>query len=207
LVAWIATDLSAGGRHDLADFDASTLARLETALWKSYYVHERLRMFGQLAELLRTQYHLSFWSSRVCAYHAARAAVVFQAGRGRQDYERALPELVRYYRLILKNSNSPFDVEKVAGQELEWWIVHRERARHGSGDLERALAELQAQIFGLPENRFQEHAAARAEAMVICDAGNAAGFVPESDWMRIDVLLGRSWGSLKEVVSKKSQGR
>lgn len=113
-------------------------------MWKSYYSHERLRMFGQLAELLRTQYHLSFWTSRVGAYHAARAAVVFQAGHGRQDYERALPGLVLYYRLILKNSSTPFDVEKVARAELEWWIVHRERSRHQPGDLERARGGLDA---------------------------------------------------------------
>lgn len=200
LSMWIVTDLGAAGRHDLTDFDSRAVARLETAMWRSYYAHQRLRLFGELAELLRTQYHLPFWTSCLGAYHAARAAVVFQAGHGRADYQRALPDLNRYYRLIRRGSSVPFDVEDVAKRELEWWIVHRERGRHQPGDLERALASLQAGIYQQPETRFADHAKARADAMTICDDGNAAGFVSDRDWARIEILLDRSWGSLKAVV-------
>jgi len=41
--------------------------------------------------------------------------------------------------------------------ELEWWIIHRERERHEPGDLARALAELQAEVYQLPVERLLEH--------------------------------------------------
>ena len=201
MCTWIVSDLSGRVRHDLADFDPHAVARLETAMWRSYYAHERVRLFAELSELLRTQYHLGVRSSCVGAYHAARAAVVFQGGHGRADYERALPELQSFYSLIRKGSSVPFEVDDVARRELEWWIVHRERAQHQRGDLERALASLQAGIYQQPEATFADHARARAEAMVICDEGNESGFVTEREWMRIGILLDRSWGSLRASVS------
>jgi len=201
LCTWIVSDLSGRGRHDLTDFDPHQVARLETAMWRSYYAHERVRLFAELSELLRTQYHLGFWSSCTGAYHAARAAVVFQGGRGRAEYERALPDLQRFYSLVRRGSSVAFPVDDAARRELEWWIVHREHARHQPGDLERALAGLQAGIYQQPEAVFADHARARAEAMALCDAGNEAGFVSARDWIGIGILLDRSWSALRASVS------
>ncbi|HEY2015048.1 MAG TPA: hypothetical protein VGH38_16180 [Bryobacteraceae bacterium] len=201
LILWVVTDLGAAGSQDLTNFDSHAVARLETDMWRSYYARNRVALFGELGELLRTQYHMAFWSSSAGAFHAARAAVVFQRGSGRAEYERALPDLRSFYALIRKGSSVPFDVEDAARCELEWWIVHRERSRHQPGDLEHALAALQARLYRRPEAAFEDHAKARADAMMLCDAGNAAGFVSEADWTRINVLLDRSWGSLRAVVS------
>src|SRR5215210_9282979 len=93
LTGWIAFDLLAPHKVDIRDFDADEVARLDTAMWRSYYARERLKLFGQMGELLRTQYRLPFWRSNALAYRAARAAFVFKDGRGRADYERALPDL------------------------------------------------------------------------------------------------------------------
>jgi hypothetical protein len=71
---------------------------------------------------------------------------VFQHGRDRSDYRKALPDLVDYYGLIRRASATPFEVQRVAELELEWWIVHRERERHPAGQLERSLAYLQAAV-------------------------------------------------------------
>src|SRR5438105_5087960 len=127
VVLWVTIDLANRSRHDLRNFDGHEVARLETAMWRSYYDHHRLQLFLELAELLRRQYHLPFWQSNVAAYHAARAAVVFQRGHSRPDYMLALPDLVSFYGSIQQHSTTPFDVDKVAGLELEWWIMHRER--------------------------------------------------------------------------------
>ncbi|HET8549940.1 MAG TPA: hypothetical protein VFL57_18145 [Bryobacteraceae bacterium] len=201
LAAWIIADLSSKTRHDLRDFDPAKVARLETSMWRSYYDHERLRLFSELGELLRRQYHLPLWSSWKGAFHAARAAVIFQKGRGREDYLRALPDLEKFYGLIHRHSQTSFDVRAVAALELEWWIVHRERARHSRRRLETALAELQSRIYGLPPSRFDEHARARAEAMLLRDARAESGGVSENDWQQIGALLNRSWLSLHHAVS------
>src|SRR5688500_8950441 len=94
LLVWVASDLYAPRRTSLREFDADEVARLETAMWRSYYGRERARLFAQLGELLRTQYRLPLVRSNVVAYQAAKAAFVFKDGRGRADYEKALPNLV-----------------------------------------------------------------------------------------------------------------
>ncbi len=189
---WIAADFAAPVRHDLREFDPHEVGRLETAMWRSYYDHRPVRLFGELTTLLREQFGLPFWRSGLGAWYAARAAVVFQRGRDRAEYERALPDLVRYYGLIRRASATPFDVERVARLELEWWIVHRQRDRHTPGDLDRALADLQAAVYGRPTSDFLEHGRLRAEAMAVRDSGG--------DWGRIAGLLDASWASLARSV-------
>ena len=202
LLAWAAYDLYAPRRTSLREFDADEVARLETAMWRSYYSRQRVKLFNELAELLRTQYRLPLLRSNAVAYRAAKAAFVFKDGHSRADYERALPDLVSFYQSIRAVSDTDFDVERAARLELEWWIVHRERRRHAPGDLDRALADLQAEIFRLPAERFAEHARLRAEAMTIRDDKADAGGVTEEDWRRIDELLHGSWRSLHAAVNQ-----
>lgn len=200
LAVWIAHDLTDSTRHDPRDLDGREVARLETAMWRSYYEHHPVRLFLELTRTLRSQFHLPFWRSTLGAYHAARAAVIFQRGRFRGDYRRALPDLDSYYVLIRRSSTIAFDPGSAASLELEWWIVHRERARHTPADLERALAQLQSEIYRLPEARFTEHAHARAEAMLLRDARAESGSLSEADWQRIAALLDISWTSLRYAV-------
>ena len=201
LLAWAAFDLYAPRRTSMREFDADEVARLETAMWRSYYSRERVKLFRELAELLRTQYRLPLLRSNAVAYRAAKAAFVFKDGRSRADYERALPDLVSFYQSIRAVSDTDFDVERAARLELEWWIVHRERRRHVPGDLDRALADLQAEIFRVPAERFAEHARLRAEAMEIRDTKADRGGVTEDDWRKIDELLHGSWRSLHAAVN------
>ncbi|HEV3471486.1 MAG TPA: hypothetical protein VG148_19320 [Pyrinomonadaceae bacterium] len=201
LAAWVAYDLLAPPRTSLREFDPDEVARLDTAMWRSYYARQRLRLFAQLAELLRTQYRMPFWRSNAVAYRAAKAAFVFKDGRARADYERALPDLVSFYQSIREVSDTDFDVRRAAQLELEWWIVHRERKRHAPGDLERALADLAAEIYRVPAERLAEHARLRAAAMEIRDTKAEQGGVTEDDWRRIDELLRDSWRSLHQAVN------
>jgi len=202
LGVWIAWDLAGSRRHSLRHFDGHQVGRLETAMWRSYYDHRSVRLFGELVQLLREQYHLRFWQSCAGAFHAARSAVVFQKGHNRSEYERALPDLVKYYRLIRRASDEDFQVDRVARLELEWWIVHRERSQRPRADLDRALAELQVAIYREPAERFEPHAKARAEAMLLRDTSAEAGGVTERDWARIGELLDASWVSLAGVVAR-----
>lgn len=201
MAIWIARDFADSSLHDLRDFDPHEVARTETAMWRDYYEHHQLRLFLELTGLLRHQFHLPFWRSCIGGYQAARAAAVFQRGRSRADYLLALPHLVRYYALIRRASTTPFDIERVASLELEWWIIHRERARHQPGDLYRALAQVEAEIYQLPEGRFDEHARRRGEAMLLRDAGAENGSPSKSDWQRIGTLLDASWNSLRDAVA------
>ncbi|HEX3145470.1 MAG TPA: hypothetical protein VHQ64_15965 [Pyrinomonadaceae bacterium] len=193
-------DLFYPRKTSLREFDSDEVARLETAMWRSYYEKQRVRLFNDATELLRTQYHLTPVKSNVVAYYAANAAFVFKAGKQRSDYEKALPDLIKFYNYLHNMSDIDFDVDKVSRLELEWWIIHRERENHAPGDLARALAELQAAIYNLPVERMMEHGRLRAEAMTIRDTKAERGGVTEADWAKINDLLRQSWSSLARAV-------
>jgi hypothetical protein len=184
----------------MREFNPDEVARLETAMWRSYYEKQRLQLFNELAELLRSQYGMSQLKSNQVAYYGANAAFVFKQGHERSDYEKALPDLLKFYAAIRKMSDIPFDADRAARLELEWWIIHRERDQHAPGDLARALAELQAEIYHVPVDRVLEHGRFRAEAMTIRDTQAEKGGVTEADWTRINELLKQSWGSLAKAV-------
>src|SRR5882672_4481525 len=200
LAAWTIYDLYAPRTAHLREFDPDEVARLETAMWRSYYEKEQLRLFNQLTELLRTQYHMTLVRSNQVADYAANAAFVFKKGREPQDYEKALPDLIKFYAEIRKLSDIPFDVDRVGRLDLEWRIIHRQRTEHKPEDLEKALAELQAEIYRVPLERTMEHGRLRAEAMTIRDTKAEAGGVSEADWARINELLKESWRSLVKAV-------
>jgi hypothetical protein len=202
LASWIAFDLYTPHKVDIRDFDADEIARLDTAMWRSYYAKERLKMFSELTELLQKQYKLNFWRRQLIAFYAAKAAFVFKDGASRADYEKALPDLEKFYAEIQAISTTDFDVKRAAKLELEWWIIHRERKKYQEGDLARVLAETAAAIYQIPVEQFIEHGNFRAEAMKIRDTKADEGNITEEDWQKIDKLLHKSWRSLHTVVNK-----
>src|SRR5262245_42885679 len=88
VVSYVAYDLFAPRTSDLRAFDPDEVARLDTAMWRSYYARERVTLFLELTELVRTQYHLPFLRSNLLAYRAAHAAFVFKDGHDCAEYER-----------------------------------------------------------------------------------------------------------------------
>lgn len=200
LLVWLGFDLYGPRHHSLRDFDPNEVARLETAMWRSYYAKEQVKLFNQLTELLRTQYGMPYATSNAVGYQAARAAFVFKEGKKREDYEKALPNLVKFYQAIHDGADIDFDVQKAAKLELEWWIIHRQRDKHQPGDLDRALAELPAELYRVPVDRLMEHARLRQEAMTIRDKKAEEGGVSEADWRKIEELLRVSWRSLFDAV-------
>jgi hypothetical protein len=205
---WAAAELARPRRTDIRVFDPDEVARLETAMWRSYYDRRRLPLFGQLVSLLQGQFHLQPLRAVAMAGLAARAAAVFQVGFSHDDYRRALPYLERYYAGIRTVSEVPFDPRRAAALELEWWIVHREVEDHPPGDLEHALAELAAELYQVPAERLWTHAARRAEAMTIRDRTSRREVgVLDDDWDRIEAVLWVAWKALADEVRTVSQAR
>lgn len=200
-LAWLGFDLYGPRRHSLRDFNPGEIARLETDMWRSYYAKERLKLFNQLAELMRSQYGMPFATSNTVAYQAAQAAFIFKEGKTRKDYEKALPNLVRFYQAIHDGADVDFDVQKAAKLELEWWIIHRQRYKYSLGDLNKSLAELPAEVYQVPADRLMEHARLRQEAMTIRDKRAEDGGLTAADWKKIEELLQASWQSLFNAVN------
>jgi hypothetical protein len=201
LAGWIAYDLYSPLKVNIRDFDADEVARLDTAMWRSYYSKQRLQLYSELTELLQKQYRLPLWRRQLTAFYATKAAFVFKDGKKREDYEKALPDVENFYHEIHDLSTTEFDHRKAAKLELEWWIVHRDRKQYKEGDLARALAETAAAVYDQPIEDFIEHGQLRAEAMNIRDDKAEQGGVTEDDWQKIDDLLHRSWRSLHNAVN------
>ena len=200
LLLWIGIDLFVPRRVDIRRFDPAEVARLDTAMWRSYYDRQPHRLFFQLAELMRHQFHFPVFRSNRVALSAARAAFVFKDGHNRLDYQKALPNLVDYFQAIRNISATSFDAQRAAELELEWWIVHRERDIHRDGDLARAVAEAAAELYQVPADKLLEYGRYRAEAMTIRDTKATAGGVTEDDWRDIHTDLLICWQSLWKAV-------
>jgi hypothetical protein len=200
LLLWIGVDLLGPWRVDIRHFNAEEVARLDTAMWRSYYEGRPNRLFLQLAELMRSQFHFPIFRSNRVALSAARAAFIFKNGHERVDYEKALPDLADYFQRIRDITGTSFDVQHAAELELEWWIVHRERDAHHEGDLARAVAEAAAALYQVPVDKLMEYGTYRAAAMTIRDTKAAAGGVSEDDWREIHTDLLIAWQSLWKAV-------
>ena len=202
LLLWIATDLLVPSRSSLRQFDPSEVARLETAMWRSYYEKKPVLLFWQLATGLRQQFHAPFWRSFVLGFRATKAAFVFkQSDTTRVSAEQALPDLITYYASIQKLSVETFDISKVARLELEWWIIHRRRDRYSYADLANALVHTSAALYSQPAASFTIYGQLRADAMRMCDeVRNHPNGATEADWQHIEILLNKAWGSFHEAV-------
>jgi hypothetical protein len=200
LVLWACIDLFGPRRTDLRRFDPNEVAHLDAVMWRSYYNRNPRQLFVELAELMRRQFHFPLLRSNEVAAYAANAAFVFKDGHNRADYEKALPDLEKYFQAIRDISTKPFDVQRAAQLELEWWIVHREREHHAEGDLARALAEAASELYQVPADKLMEYGTFRAEAMRIRDTRALSGGVTEADWRQIESDLQTSWQSLWKAI-------
>ena len=186
--------------RDLRQFDPVAVAALETRMWQAYYDRKPLALFLELAEALRTQYHFPWLRSWLGAWFGASAAFSFKDGKGREDYERALPALRNYFALIRNTDEPGFDVQRAATLELEWWIAHRQRDRYGTDAIGQACAEAAALLYGLPVSATLKHGRLRAAAMAIRDAREETGGLTDADWDRINGLLKQSYQSLQQAL-------
>ncbi len=201
LLIWIGVDVFVPQRHSIRQFDPAEVARLETAMWQSYYDRNAVLLFWQLAGGLRRQFHAPFWRSFGLAFQATKAAFLFKRGESRADYERAMPILIDYYQSIQDLTHERFNVRQVATLELNWWIIHRQRNRYSYADLADALGQTSAALYNQPVPDFVTYARLRADAMRLCDdAGQQPNGATEADWQRIERGLNRAWGNLRTVV-------
>lgn len=197
-LGWVVADLCYPRQRDLRQFDFTAVAQLDAEMWRSYYEKKPLKLFWQTAKLMRKQVKAPFWRSFVIAYHAAKGAFIFKDGKNRIDYNKALADLEDFYGAINALSNKPFNVKKVAQQELEWWIIRRYREQHPPQEWADLQAKVASEIYQLPFERFKEYGQIRTEAMFFRD--QKGDKMTEADWKRVETMLNRSWQSLSYSV-------
>ncbi|MBI1796619.1 MAG: hypothetical protein HYR74_06155 [Candidatus Eisenbacteria bacterium] len=199
IAAAVAMDLGAPIRSDIRIFDADRVARLDTEMWRAYYDRKPLPLFLELAEVMRRQFHVPFLRSYLIAGEGARAAFVFKRGHVRADYEQALPDLRRYFTSVRAVSVTPFDVERAARLELEWWIAHRVGV--GEDSLAHALDLAEGELYRVPPERLEPYGHERAKAMILRDGRGDDGRVSDQDWSAIQDHLRIAWNGLERVLT------
>jgi hypothetical protein len=186
---------------NLRGFSPEAMGQLETTMWRHYYDHRYPALFATLYRTYREQYGFSPWDSVCVAYHAAKAAKVFQPSRGRAEADAAIPSLVRYYGIIQTRSHEPFDVRKAAQGELDWWQLRRENAK--SEAYAAVIARVAQEVYGTHDERIEESAQLRAAMMDYRDQ-RSDGRMREQDWQTIESNLVQSFALLKRAVERRS---
>ena len=201
LAAWIGIDIFYPFKRDIRKINAEETARMETAMWRSYYEKKKVKLFLQSARLMRKEFHFPFWRSHRVAYYAAKAAFVFKDGQNRDDYEKALPYLEKYYGLINSISTVSFNTDSAAKTELEWWIIRRERDKHPPAEWEKWLALTASVMYHLPADSFREYARLSVQAMLLRDEKGDA--IKEEDWQKINEISLQAWRSFATALQQK----
>ncbi len=194
---WIIVDLNLSRSVNFRQFDPVVVGQLDADMWRSYYEKKKLKFFWQMSKLVREQFHAPFWRSFPMSYRAAKAAFVFKEGHNRDDYAKALPFLEKYYADINALSDKPFDIKTMTQQELEWWIIRREK-EHTTTDWEHILAETAAIIYHEPPEKFADYARLRVAAMFYRDQKGT--HITEADWLKINDLCIQSWQAVQTAL-------
>jgi len=185
-------------RHaDLTAFDAATMARLESAMWRDYYEKRYFALFNDLYDVSRNEYGFSPLDSVELAVDAARAAKTFQPSASRAEAEAALPMLVSYFGIMAEAAKMPVEVEDVARTELAWWQARREAVP--TEQYGRIIARVATMLYGVDNDDIRRFGEQRALAMAFRDARGAD--ITEADWARITEQLEVAYRLLKNGLA------
>jgi hypothetical protein len=190
----------------VSGFDPDRLAYLETAIWRAYYDRRWLAVLWLTVQLVHEQFGLSWPRALQAAYYTTHAAVAWAPLTHDVDLVRGYLRL--FYHVARRYGHSTrFDFDRVAASELDYWMVHRDlsgRPESEKAPLECALAELHAELFGIPLGAAGPSGAARARAAHAVDkiTGRRSRDL-ELDWARVERHLRDAYRSVAEQLAAK----
>ena len=182
------------GPRSMRQFEPARLADLEVRMWQAYYAKERVRLFSLLVTMLREQYHYSWATATVEAFHLARAAATFGDLTG--SYDVVLPDLEAAYARARSWTDAGFDPRAVARAELAWWVARRIPGQNSPEQVGRLIAEEYALLYETSRERVEDAALLRAKAASMRD--EQAG---RPDWNTIGRLLRASYDELRIALA------
>jgi hypothetical protein len=186
-------------KADLRQFDYKEVARLDGSMWRAYYNHQFIRMCWLLIKLMRSQLRVNWLVTLQLAYWAGTAAIIYRVKLGNENYDHVLRNLTKFYKLVSAKITSPFDYEKAAKLELEWWDIHRYPKKYKKS-LAQSLADGAAVMYKVKADSLLKYAGYRAQAMQL--PNHSGDDQPQPvDWDRIYGLLEKSWAGLHKSVN------
>jgi hypothetical protein len=182
------------GPRSMRQFEPARLADLEVRMWQAYYAKERVHLFSLLVTMLHEQYHYSWATATVEAFHLARAAARFGDLTG--SYDVVLPDLEAAYARARSWTDAGFDPRAVARAELAWWVARRIPGQNSPEQVGRLIAEEYALLYETSRARVEDAALLRAKAASMRD--EQAG---HPDWSAIGRLLRASYDELRLALA------
>jgi hypothetical protein len=182
------------GPRSMRQFEPARLADLEVRMWQAYYGRGRVRLFSLLVTMLHEQYHYSWATATVEAWHLARAAAQFADLTG--HYDAVLPDLEAAYAEARSWTGAGFDPRSVARAELAWWVARRIPGQDSPEQVGRLIAEEYALLYETSRERVEDAALLRAKAASMRDEQAA-----HPDWSAIARLLRASYDELRLALA------
>ena len=186
------------------DFDPHRVAYYEKAGWEAYYDRNWLRAFWLLVRLSRAQFRMGWLAALSAALDTVRASVAF-APLERNDVPKATTHIRQFYEKARRSLSIEADAETLARLEMDYWVVHRQRAiaraknpDDDSEPLVPSLTRLHAALFNSTPEAMRESAEHRARAADTVDliTSRRSTDVP-GDWRRVEEHLRQAYRAVK----------
>lgn len=196
------------GRTSMWRFDPVRIGRAECDAWVGYYRRDWALVLRSAVVLVREAYGMSWPRTLLGAWYVLRANQLW-APYPENDPDGARARMRRFYALLARDQAPAVDPAHAAELEVAWWrehrVLQRERTDADETALVRALAELYAYVYGVPEADVEAAARPRALAMRISDAWVAAGCDPDDERLHAERrLLVESFTRLLDAVARRA---
>jgi len=184
----------------IASFDPVKVGKYETENWVAYYQKDWLRLLRVSVGMVKESFKLSLPQAIFGAYLVGRAEIA--AAPADNNIPKAEAYMRRFYSIVKKTHSGKYDVEKAAGLEVHWWVVHRELfGKTENEPLIEAMQDLYAEVFQVDRGRVREAAERRAEAMIYSDRWVNEGRKSGSPLIgQVEAALIDSYAALKEAI-------
>lgn len=166
-----------GTRTGPLSFDPVVIGNRETDAWVAYYRHEWRRFLVASVGMVAAAFGMSPDRTLSGAWYVLRANQLWAPFPDNQP-DAARAYMRRFYELIDETSALRFDPAEAARLEVEWWRVHRAHQHDESvteEQLETALIDLYAYVYGAGREAVEPAARKRVEAMDLSDRWVRAG--------------------------------
>ena len=163
--------------RDPLSFDPVVVGNRETDAWAAYYRHEWRRFLVASVGMVAAGFGMSPDRTLAGAWYVLRANQMWAPYPDNQP-DAARAYMRRFYELVVQSNGLEFDAAEAARREVEWWRVHRAHQHEESvtsEQLETALVDLYAYVYGADREAVRPAAQKRVEAMDLSDRWVRAG--------------------------------
>lgn len=186
-------------KSDITQFDYQKIAKLDTNMWISYRKSNRkfIGLSLQAFRLIKHELRFSWITTARMAFYAGRAAAVYRLRKGNENYVKAQKNLTKLFKTVSDNCTKPFNYNKAAKLELEWWDIQRYPEKHKKS-LEQSLAENMAAVYNVTPKRTEGYGRNRAKALSLLNKDDQ-----RFDKGEFSTLLKKSWKSLHDSIQNE----